>query len=67
MAYVLGVQVENVGHVKVYVGAHNETITITYPEMHLRGLVGGSIFVEITGETEIRSSSGYVARIDHIP
>ena len=60
-------QVDNVGHVEVYIHQYRETYTVTYPEMHLRGLIGGKIFVEITGESHITSSSGFSAKIDHIP
>jgi len=60
------VRVENCGEVRVFLKEHNEEYRITYPEMHLRGMLSGKIFIEITGETIITSTSGLVANIDHI-
>lgn len=62
------IQVEQTGCLFVYIDKYNEEYAISLPELYLRGIVSGSPFVELTGETLIVSSSHKIAaKIRFIP
>jgi hypothetical protein len=66
------VKVEQTGRCQVHVPlASNpkdeEVYLITLPELTIRGLLSGSIFLDLTGTTKIMSSSGYVCSIEFLP
>jgi hypothetical protein len=44
-----------------------EEYFITLPELVLRGLLTGQLFVELAGKSAITSSTGYQATIDYLP
>lgn len=44
-----------------------ETYDLTLPELHIRGLMTASLFLELTGTVDVTSSTGYTAHIDFIP
>jgi oxysterol-binding protein-related protein 9/10/11 len=61
------VRVTQLGKVFVYLSEWKEEFMISLPELHIRGLVTGSPFIEITGEAVIVSTSNYGARLKFIP
>lgn len=44
-----------------------ETYTLNLPELTIRGLLSGSIFLEMGGTTKIYSSTGWVTEIEYLP
>lgn len=61
------IRVEQYGLCLVRVLNHQEEYTISLPELHMRGLLTGRIFVEITGDVFIKSNKGYEACLKFIP
>ncbi len=61
------IKVEQTGHTIIVNHKHNETYEISLPELVLRGILTGKIFVELTGKTRITSSSNVVAEIEFLP
>jgi hypothetical protein len=55
------------GRVYLYVEKYNEEYSISLPELHIRGLVNGQPFVEITGAIDILGTNDWAARIRFIP
>jgi hypothetical protein len=61
------IRVEQYGLCRVRVLKHQEEYSILLPELHMRGLLTGRIFVEVTGDVHIKSNKGYGAYLKFIP
>ena len=59
------INVRQVGHAILHIDEYNEDYLITLPSLHIEGLISGSPFVELNGNSYIVSSSGYTAKIDY--
>lgn len=59
------INVRQVGHAILHLDEYNEDYLITLPALHIEGLITGSPFVELNGNSYIVSSSGYTAKIDY--
>ena len=49
----------------MHIDKYDEDYLITMPKIHIEGLMTGNISPELSGSTQIRSSSGYTAKIDY--
>lgn len=56
---------KQIGHAVFSILAYDESYIITLPNLHIEGLIFGSPFVELNGQTYITSSSGFTAKIDY--
>jgi hypothetical protein len=61
------IRVEQYGQCRVRVLNHKEEYILSLPELHMRGLFTGRIFVEITGEVTITSNNNYRTQLKFIP
>ncbi|KNE73255.1 hypothetical protein AMAG_17431 [Allomyces macrogynus ATCC 38327] len=64
------IKVEQTGRAVLTVHPPNGEVDeyfITLPELVLRGLLTGQLFVELTGTSTITSSSGYLASFEYLP
>ena len=61
------IRAEQTGRFFIYLPHHNEEYMITLPELHVRGILTGSTFVELTGETVIVCTNGLGAKLKFIP
>lgn len=61
------IKAEQTGRIFVYLPALDEEYVITLPELHVRGLLTGSPFVELTGEVVIIGTNGIGARLKFTP
>ena len=59
------INVKQVGHAMLHLKKYNEDYLITFPSLHIEGLVTGSPFVELEQSSYIRSSTGFVSKIDY--
>jgi oxysterol-binding protein-related protein 9/10/11 len=57
------IRVEQYGHCTVRLPIFQEEYQIVPPELHIRGLLSGKIFVEITGNVCIKSNQAYEAHL----
>ena len=57
------IKVEQTGRIFVYIEAYKEEYAISLPELYLRGLLTGTPFVEVTGETVIVGTNGLAANL----
>lgn len=55
------------GRIFVYVEKFNEEYSISMPELHIRGLLNGQPFVEITGTIDVLGTNDWAARLRFIP
>ena len=61
------IKVEQTGNIALYIEKYGEEYVISYPELHLRGLVTGNMFVDLNGTVSIAcSSSGLEAKIEFL-
>lgn len=61
------IKAEQTGRIFVYLPKLDEEYVITLPELHVRGLLTGSPFVELTGEVVIIGTNGIGARLKFTP
>lgn len=61
------IKVEQTGRIFVYLPKLDEEYVITLPELHVRGLLTGGPFVELTGEVVIIGTNGFGARLKFTP
>ncbi|KAF2645035.1 Oxysterol-binding protein [Massarina eburnea CBS 473.64] len=61
----INVKLQQIGHALLHIDEYNEDYFITLPSLHIEGLISGSPFVELNGQSYIQSSSGYTAKIDY--
>ncbi|EPZ31007.1 phosphoribosyl pyrophosphokinase [Rozella allomycis CSF55] len=61
------IKVEQTGSLTLYLEKWKEEYTVSFPELHLRGIMNVSMFLELTGNSRIVSSSGLSAFVDFIP
>lgn len=59
-----GVKVTQHGHAIVRDHKHNESHLLSLPTLYIRGIFGGTPYIELRGPCYVSSSSGYVTRID---
>lgn len=64
---VASISVQQTGIARVDLPSLKESYTITFPELFVRGLLSGSIFLELCGAVRIRGSNGYAADLDFVP
>lgn len=55
------------GRIFVYVEKYREEYSISMPELHIRGLLNGQPFVEITGTIDVLCTNDWAARMRFIP
>jgi hypothetical protein len=46
---------------------HNDHYHITFPDLMIRGMLTGQMFLELSGTTRITSDSGIVCTIEYVP
>lgn len=61
------IRVDQLGRIFVYLDPFDEEYMITLPQLHVRGLLTGSPFVELTGEVVIIGTTGIGGRLKFIP
>lgn len=61
------IRVDQLGRIFVYLDRVDEEYMITLPQLHVRGLLTGSPFLELTGEVVIIGTTGVGARLKFIP
>lgn len=59
------INVRQVGHAILHIDAYDEDYLITFPSLHIEGLIRGSPYVELNKSSYIVSSSGFTTRIDY--
>ncbi|KAH8591703.1 hypothetical protein B0O99DRAFT_518974, partial [Bisporella sp. PMI_857] len=59
------VQIDRPGYSLLQIDKYNESYLITLPKVHVGGLLTASLFLELSGSSYIRSSSGYTVKIDY--
>lgn len=57
------IKAEQTGSIYLYLSARDEEYAISLPELHVRGLMTGAPFIELTGEVIIISTSGLASQI----
>lgn len=60
------IKVEQAGCLRLYLQARDELYTVSFPELYIRGLITGSVFLELTGNSKIECSNGLCAFIDFV-
>lgn len=60
------IRVEQYGLCTIRIPTYKEEYQISLPELHMRGLLSGKIFVEITGNVHIKSNKNYEAELKFI-
>lgn len=59
------IHVKQVGHAVLHLDKYNEDYLITFPPLHIEGLITGSPYVELNTSSYIIGSNGYACRIDY--
>jgi hypothetical protein len=59
------INVKQVGHAILHIDAFDEDYLITFPSLHIEGLIRGSPYVELNKSSYIVSSSGLTSRVDY--
>ncbi|KAI6922734.1 oxysterol binding protein-like protein, partial [Hortaea werneckii] len=59
------INVKQVGHAILHLDQYNEDYLITFPPLHIEGLITGSPYVELNTNSYIIGSNGFASRIDY--
>eukprot|EP00158_Paraphelidium_tribonemae_P009665 Partr_v1_DN28927_c4_g1_i11_m25252 putative Oxysterol-binding protein len=63
----MAIRVTQTGRAQLLDKRHGETFAIMLPDLVIRGLLSGNIFLELEGSINIVGSSGYVATVEFLP
>lgn len=61
----LTLRINQIGHAIVHIDRYKEAYLVTLPTLTVKGLLSGTPYPELTGESYITSSTGYTARIEY--
>ena len=63
----MAIKVAQSGHAVLHCDRHDEHYLIKLPELVIRGLLSGQMFLELTGSVDIRCSNGMMVEIEFLP
>ncbi len=61
------VKVEQTGEARLTTPQFNDVYKVSFPELTIRGLLSGNIFLDLCGRTVITSESGFTAHVEYLP